>query len=120
MFMCKVTSRFYNVILWILVIIHYLFITSLSATPADRSAVESKGVVEIIDSVSQKVFMKNDVPKKLIDTLSKREKQIYQKLYAENKNIKTTACELGIASSTVRTIKKTLTDKILEHIQKNI
>ena len=63
MFIRKAMPRFYNVILWILVIVHYMFITSLSATPADKSAVESKGVVEIIDSVSQKVFMKSDVPK---------------------------------------------------------
>ncbi|MBQ7047710.1 MAG: sigma-70 family RNA polymerase sigma factor [Clostridia bacterium] len=66
------------------------------------------------------LWMKNDVPQKLLDTLTKREKQIYQKLYVQNKNIETTGRELGIASSTVRTIKKTLTDKILEHIRKNI
>jgi len=66
------------------------------------------------------LWMKNDTPQKLLDTLTKREKQVYQKLFVQNKNTETTARELGIASSTVRTIKKTLTDKILEHIQKNI
>ena len=66
------------------------------------------------------LWLKNDTPQKLMDTLTKREKQIYQKLYVENKNTETTASELGLNPSTVRTLKKTLRDKILEHIQKNI
>lgn len=66
------------------------------------------------------LWMKNDAPQKLLDTLTEREKQIYQKLYVQNKNIETTGRELGITPSTVRTTKKTLTDKILKHIQKNI
>ncbi len=53
----------YSVILWIFAISYYFFITSLSAVPAVESAAESRAVVEMIDSVSRKVFNTNDVPK---------------------------------------------------------
>lgn len=87
-------------------------------TPLDE-APQSK-TDQTFEETLYSLWLKNDAPQKLINTLSKREKQIYQKLYEENKNIETAASELGITPSTVRTTKKTLTDKILKHIQKNI
>lgn len=55
--------NFYSVILWIFAISYYFFITSLSAVPAVESAADSRAVVEMLDSVSQKFFHTNDVPK---------------------------------------------------------
>lgn len=66
------------------------------------------------------IWLQNDTSQKLLSTLTNRETQIYHKLYIEKKDSETTAEELGLTPSTVRTFKKTIKDKILEHIKKNI
>lgn len=66
------------------------------------------------------IWLQNGAPQKLLDTLTKREKQIYQSLYIEKKTAEATARELGLTPSTVRNVKKTIKDKILDQIKKNI
>ena len=66
------------------------------------------------------IWLQNDVPQKLLRTLTKREKQIYHKLYEENKDTETVAAELDLSVSTVRSFNKLLKDKLLRYIDENI
>lgn len=66
------------------------------------------------------VWLQNNTAQKLIGILTKRETQVYRKLYVEKKDIETTARELGITPSAVRTHKQTIKEKILEYIEKKI
>ena len=66
------------------------------------------------------IWLDNNVSQKLLNTLTKREMQIYHKLYVENKDAETAAAELGLNVSTVRSFKQLIKAKLHEHINKKI
>lgn len=66
------------------------------------------------------IWLGNDIPQKLLGTLTKRETQIYHKLYVENKDAEAVALELGVKVSTVRSFKQLINQKLREHVNKKI
>lgn len=66
------------------------------------------------------IWLENDVATRVLAGLTKRETQIYHKLYIENKSTLATARELDISVSTVRSFKKLIKDKIEFKVRKNI
>ncbi len=90
----------------------------LDAVPLERAP-----VTEVDTTYEEALFgiwLENDVPQKLLNTLTKRETQIYYKLYVENKGTETVAAELGLKVSTVRSFKQLIKDKLREHVNKKI
>jgi len=59
-----------------------------------------------------RMWLSNNTPKKLTEVLTKRETQVYQKLYIEYKTPKQAAEELNIKVSTVNNINKNIKDKL--------
>ncbi len=58
------------------------------------------------------------MPKKLIAGLTKRERQVYGKIYIEGKKPKDAAAELNISVNSVHNIHKNLRDKIKNEIKR--
>lgn len=78
------------------------------------------GKSDIFEDAVYDIWLENKVPEKLISRLTKREQEIYHKIYIENKKVKDVATELNITDNAVRNIHKNLRDKIKDDInQKN-
>ena len=92
----------------------------LEVTSLEGRAFPTAGVDTTYEEALFGIWLGNDVPKKLLNTLTKREAQIYYKLYVENKDTETVATELGLNVSTVRSFKNLIKNKLTEHINKNI
>lgn len=90
----------------------------LDSVPLERASVA--GLDTTYEEALFEIWLQNDVPQKLLNTLTKRETQIYHKLYVENKDTETTAAELGLTVSTVRSFKQLIKDKLTHHINKKI
>ena len=86
--------------------------------PLDGVRIKSNGA-EIFDEVQYAIWLEEDVPQKLMKMLTKRETDIYQKIYVEEKRVKDVAKELGITENTVRNLHKRLRDKIVNAINEN-
>ena len=72
--------------------------------PLER--VRMVGTDTTFEEVLYGIWLQNDTLQKLIERLTKREAQVYNKLYVENKSVETTAKELGLSPSTVRNYKR--------------
>lgn len=84
----------------------------------DNIIVGTKGT-EVFDEVQYAMWLENKAPEKLIATLSKRESEVYRKIYIESKTVKEIAKELDVTENTVRNVHKNLRDKIINAIKRN-
>ncbi len=75
------------------------------------------GKSDIFEDVVYDIWLEDKVPEKLISHLTKREREIYHKIYIENKKPKDIAKELNITANAVRNIHKNLRDKIKDDIE---
>ena len=75
------------------------------------------GKSDIFEDAVYDIWLENKVPEKLISRLTQREREIYHKIYIENKKPKDIAKELNITGSTIRNIHKNLRDKIKDGIK---
>ncbi len=76
------------------------------------------GKSDIFEDAVYDIWLENKVPEKLISRLTKREREIYHKIYIENKEPNDIAKELNISASSVRNIHKNLRDKIKDDIKR--
>lgn len=88
------------------------------AISLDNIIAGTKGT-EVFDEVLYAIWLENKAPEKLIATLSKRESEVYRKIYIEKKTVKETAKELDITENTIRNVHKNLRDKIVNAIKRN-
>lgn len=58
------------------------------------------------------IWLEGKVPEKLIASLTKREREVYHKLYIEEKTLDETAEELGVTKNLVNAVHKNIRDKI--------
>ncbi len=78
------------------------------------------GTADVFEDAVYEMWLENKVPEKLIAKLSKREREIYQKIYIEEKQPQEVAVELDLSVNAVHNIHKNLRDKIKYDIeQKN-
>ena len=73
---------------------------------------------DVFENAIFNIWMENKVPEKLIAKLTPREREIYQKIYIEDKSPKEIAEELDVSYNTVRNIHKNLRDKINDFIKR--
>lgn len=70
------------------------------------------------DEVAYRIYLENDVNKKIFEKLTKREAQVYEKLFLQKKSVKEAANELHISESVVRTHKMAVKEKIAKLFDK--
>lgn len=71
---------------------------------------------DVFEEALYDIWLEEKVPEKIISSLTKRERVIYQKLYIEKKKPKIVAKELGISVSTVWNFNKLIKEKIKNKI----
>lgn len=74
---------------------------------------------DVAEDAVYEIWLENKIPEKLIGTLTKREREVYAKLYIECKTPKETAAELGVKVTLVNNINKNLKDKIKYAVKRN-
>lgn len=82
-----------------------------------NKAREISDKMDISEEAVYNIWLENNIPQKLINSLTNREKEIYTLIYIKDKKPKEIAKELGITESSVRNIHKNLKDKITEKIK---
>ena len=70
------------------------------------------GGADVFEDAVYEIWLENKVSEKLIAKLTKREREVYHKLYIEGKKPKEAASELNISTNAVNNIHKNLRDKI--------
>lgn len=70
------------------------------------------------DEVAYHIYLESDVNEKILEKLTRREAQVYEKLFLEKKSIKEAANELCISESVVRTHKMSVKEKIAKLFDK--
>lgn len=76
------------------------------------------GETDVFEDAVYEIWLENKVSEKLIANLTKREREIYYKIYIEKKKPKEIAAELNISANAVRNINKNLRDKIKDDIKR--
>lgn len=74
----------------------------------------------VFDEALYNIWLENNAPLKLINTLAARERQVYNLIYIKGTKPEDVAKLLGISHSTVRNIRKQLKDKITDKVYKDI
>lgn len=74
---------------------------------------------DVLEDIIYSSWVEDNAVQKLLSSLTKREKQVYDKLYKENKTAKQSAAELGVTTNLVHNMNKRLKDKIVKAIIKN-
>lgn len=67
---------------------------------------------DVPEDAVYRIWLENKIPEKLIGSLTKREKEVYIKLYIEERTPKQAAEELGITANAVNNVHKNIRDKI--------
>ncbi len=88
---------------------------NLSTLPLDE-ALNIGGYDDVFNMALYEIWIEDNVPEKLIASLTPREREVYHKIYTEDKKPVDVAKELNISSNTVNTIHKNIRDKIKEKI----
>lgn len=65
------------------------------------------------------IWIEHKVPEKLIASLTKREREVYYKLYIEKKSPAEAAEELGVKRNLINNVHRNLRDKIKDSIKRN-
>ncbi len=68
--------------------------------------------INVEEEATYRIWLSDKVPEKLIKSLTKREQQVYQKLYIEGKTPKQAAVELNLTANAVYNFNKNIRDKI--------
>lgn len=89
----------------------------LFIVPIERLSHE-RGMDDVFEDAVYEIWLENKVPEKLIAHLTKREREVYLKIYIENKRPKEVAEELDISVNCVNNIHKNLRDKIKDDIKR--
>lgn len=76
------------------------------------------GETDVFEDALYEIWLENKVPEKIIAGLTKRERNVYYKLYIEKKKPKEIAEELGVSANAVRNMNKTIRDKIKETVRR--
>lgn len=66
------------------------------------------------------IYLESDIDQKILEILTQKEVQVYQKLFLQKKSIKEAASELCMSESTIRTHKMAVKDKIAKLIDKGV
>ncbi len=108
---------------WILVAAKRTALSMMAKHQMDLSTVPlveavSKGNdSDVCDTALYEIWMENNVPAKLIARLTKREQEVYIKIYVEGKKATEVAKELNVSASTIHNIHKNLRDKITNDVK---
>lgn len=70
------------------------------------------------DEVAYHIYLESDVNKKILEKLTYREAQVYEKIFLQKKSVKEVANELHISESAVRTHKMAVKEKIAKLFDK--
>jgi len=103
---------------WILVATKYVVQGILTKNRKDIAIVPLEDVenyiggTDIFEEAVYEIWLENKVPEKLLAKLTKREREVYHKLYIEGKKPNEAASELNISKNAVNNIHKNLRDKI--------
>ena len=89
----------------------------LQSVPLDNITGEADNI-DVIEQVVYEIWLENKLPEKLIESLTPREREVYYKLYMEEKSVKETAEELSITANAVYNFNKNLKDKIKNEIKR--
>lgn len=89
----------------------------LENIPLDNVICETDGA-DIVEQVVYDIWLENELPGKLIESFTKREREVYHKLYIEEKTFKQTAEELSLTTNAVYNFNKNLKDKIKNAIKR--
>ncbi len=73
---------------------------------------EPRDKQDLFEDVVYEIWLENNVPEKLLSQLTKREREIYYKIYIEKKKPKDIAQELNVSVNNIRNIHKNIRDKI--------
>lgn len=76
-----------------------------------------KSGYDIFDECLYNTWIKENAVEKLLSKLSKRESEVYQKLYIERKSPSDTAEELGVTINLIYNIKRNLKNKIKKAVE---
>lgn len=76
------------------------------------------GETDVFEDAIYEMWLENKIPEKLIANLTKREREVYCKIYIDNKKPKVVAQELNISVNAVHNIHKNLRDKIKDDIKR--
>ncbi len=82
-------------------------------------AVEHTAHEHVFESALYNIWLEEKMPEKILGTLTKREKEIYEMIYIRCMKNDEIARQLGISESTIRNINKSIVDKIEYYIKKN-
>ncbi len=83
-----------------------------------EEALHEPDKTDVFEDTVYEIWLENKVPEKLIAGLTKRERQVYVKIYIEDKKPKDVAAELNISVNAVHNIHKNLRDKIKNEIKR--
>ena len=89
----------------------------INSVPLEDSLSDATNV---FDEVLYSIWIENDAVLKIINTLTPREREVYNLIYIQGKKPEEAASLLGISHSTVRNIRKQLKDKITQKVYKGI
>lgn len=79
---------------------------------------ECASETDVFEDVVYSIWMEENVPDKVLSHLTKREREVYQGIYIENKKPKEVASDLNISVNAVNNIHKNLRDKIKDDIKR--
>lgn len=103
---------------WIFVAAKHTAQGLIAKSRRDSSSVPLDDVIyefsetDVFEDATYEIWLENKVPEKLIAHLTKREREIYCKLYIDKKKPTAIAKELNISVNSVYNIHKNLRDKI--------
>lgn len=108
---------------WILVAAKHTAQGCISRRKKDISSVSMDEIAEessdddVFEDTVYAIWLENKVPERIIESLTKRERELYYKIYIENKKPKEAAKELDISVSTVHNIHKNMKEKIKNRVK---
>ncbi len=73
---------------------------------------------DIEEDAIYNIWLEYKIPEQLIARLTKREREVYYKIYIENKKTKDIAKELNVSENNIRNIHKNLRDKIYDSVKR--
>lgn len=74
---------------------------------------------DVFEDAVYAIWIEDKVPEKIIALLTKREREVYHKLYIEEKSPAEAAEELGVKINLINNVRKNLKDKIKDAVKQN-
>lgn len=79
---------------------------------------ETSSSDDVFEEALFAIWIEDKVPEKLIASLTKREREVYYKLYIEKKSLAEAAEELGVKRNLINNVHRNLRDKIKDSVKR--